>query len=139
MGDFRWAPQISQELNQQTVGVIGTGSHWPRCNRYLQGLCAKVIAYDVYHNPELEKEGLYVDTLDELYAKATVVTLHIPLFPSTEHMLNKAAFDKMRDGVFIVNASRGPLIDEQALIDALDSGKVGRGSIGCFGRRNQSL
>ncbi|MCG4778810.1 hypothetical protein L0P10_18205, partial [Eggerthella lenta] len=60
----------------------------------------------------------------ELYAKATVVTLHIPLFPSTEHMLNKAAFDKMRDGVFIVNASRGPLIDEQALIDALDSGKV---------------
>ena len=123
-GDFRWAPQISQELNQQTVGVIGTGHIGRVAIDIYKGFGAKVIAYDVYHNPELEKEGLYVDTLDELYAKATVVTLHIPLFPSTEHMLNKAAFDKMRDGVFIVNASRGPLIDEQALIDALDSGKV---------------
>lgn len=122
--DFRWAPQISQELNQQTVGVIGTGHIGRVAIDIYKGFGAKVIAYDVYHNPELEKEGLYVDTLDELYAKATVVTLHIPLFPSTEHMLNKAAFDKMRDGVFIVNASRGPLIDEQALIDALDSGKV---------------
>lgn len=123
-GDFRWAPQISQELNQQTVGVIGTGHIGRVAIDIYKGFGAKVIAYDVYHNPELEKEGLYVDTLDELYAKATVVTLHIPLFPSTEHMLNKVAFDKMRDGVFIVNASRGPLIDEQALINALDSGKV---------------
>lgn len=122
--DFRWAPQISQELNQQTVGVIGTGHIGRVAIDIYKGFGAKVIAYDVYHNPELEKEGLYVDTLDELYAKATVVTLHIPLFPSTEHMLNKDAFDKMRDGVFIVNASRGPLIDEKALIDALDSGKV---------------
>lgn len=122
--DFRWAPQISQELNQQTVGVIGTGHIGRVAIDIYKGFGAKVIAYDVYHNPELEKEGLYVDTLDELYAKATVVTLHIPLFPSTEHMLNQEAFDKMRDGVFIVNASRGPLIDEQALIDALDSGKV---------------
>lgn len=122
--DFRWAPQISQELNQQTVGVIGTGHIGRVAIDIYKGFGAKVIAYDVYHNPELEKEGLYVDTLDELFAQATVVTLHIPLFPSTEHMLDKAAFDKMRDGVFIVNASRGPLIDEHALIDALDSGKV---------------
>ena len=122
--DFRWAPQISQELNQQTVGVIGTGHIGRVAIDIYKGFGAKVFAYDVYRNPELEKEGLYVDTLDELYAKATVVTLHIPLFPSTEHMLNQEAFDKMRDGVFIVNASRGPLIDEQALIDALDSGKV---------------
>lgn len=122
--DYRWAPQISQELNQQVVGVVGTGHIGQVAINIYKGFGAKVIAYDVYHNPELEKEGIYVDSLDELYAKATVVTLHIPLFPTTEHMLNKEAFDKMQDGVFIVNASRGPLIDEKALIDALDSGKV---------------
>ena len=122
--DYRWAPQISHELNDQVVGVIGTGHIGQVAINIYKGFGAKVIAYDVYHNPELEKEGLYVDTLEELYKQATVVTLHIPLFPTTEHMLNKEAFDQMKDGVFVVNASRGPLIDEKALIDALDSGKV---------------
>lgn len=122
--DYRWAPEISQELNQQVVGVIGTGHIGQVAIDIYKGFRAKVIAYDKFHNPELEKEGLYVDSLDELFAQATVVTLHIPLFPETENMLNKEAFDKMNDGVFIVNASRGPLIDEKALIDALDSGKV---------------
>ena len=122
--DYRWAPEISQELNQQVVGVIGTGHIGRVAINIYKGFGAKVIAYDKFHNPELEKEGLYVDSLDELFAQATVVTLHIPLFPETENLLDAAAFAKMRDGVFIVNASRGPLIDERALIAALDSGKV---------------
>lgn len=122
--DFRWAPQISKELNQQTVGVIGTGHIGQSAIKIFQGFGAKVIAYDKFHNPDVEAQGLYVDSLDEIYDQATVISLHIPLFPETEHMLNAAAFQKMNDGVFIVNTARGPLIDEQALIDALDSGKV---------------
>jgi D-lactate dehydrogenase len=123
--DFRWAPQISKELNQQTVGVIGTG-HIGQCAiRIFQGFGAKVIAYDKFHNPELERQGLYVDTLDELYRQATVITLHIPLFPSTQHMIDATAIAKMNPGVIILNAARGQLIDEQALIDGLDRGIIG--------------
>lgn len=122
--DYRWAPEISHELNQQVVGVIGTGNIGRVAINIYKGFGAKVICYDKFHNPELEAEGLYVDSLDELFAQATVITLHIPLFPETENLLDAAAFAKMNDGVFIVNASRGPLINEADLIAALDSGKV---------------
>ncbi|ETA73897.1 D-lactate dehydrogenase [Ligilactobacillus equi DPC 6820] len=123
-GDFRWAPQISRELNQQVIGVVGTGHIGRVAIQIYQGFGAKVIAYDAFRNPELEKTGIYVDSLDELYAQATVVTLHVPLLDSTHHMLDQAAFAKMRPGTLIVNASRGPLIDEEALIAALDSGQI---------------
>ena len=123
-GDFRWAPQISRELNQQVIGVVGTGHIGRVAIQIYQGFGAKVIAYDAFRNPELEKTGIYVDSLDELYAQATVVTLHVPLLDSTYHMLDQAAFAKMRPGTLIVNASRGPLIDEEALIAALDSGQI---------------
>ena len=123
--DFRWAPQISKELNQQTVGVIGTGHIGQSVIKILQGFGAKVIAFDKFHNAEIEAQGLYVDTMQEIFDQATVITLHIPLFPETEHLLNAAAFESMNDGVFIINTARGPLIDEQALISALDSHKVG--------------
>lgn len=122
--DFRWAPQISKELNQQVVGVIGTGNIGRAAIKIYQGFGAKVIAFDKFHNEAIEQQGLYVDSLEELYRQATVVTLHIPLFAETMHMLNQKAFAQMNDGVFIINAARGPLVDEQALIDALDSGKV---------------
>lgn len=122
--DFRWAPQISKELNKQVVGVIGTGNIGRAAIKIYQGFGAKVIAFDKFHNEAIEKQGLYVDTVEDLYRQATVVTLHIPLFASTQHMLNQAAFAQMKDGVFIINAARGPLVDENALIQALDSGKV---------------
>lgn len=123
--DFRWAPQISRELNQQVVGVVGTGHIGRSAIKIYQGFGAKVIAYDKFHNADIERQGLYVDTLDELYQQATVITLHVPLFPETQHMLNTESFGKMRDGVIVLNAARGQLIDETALIKALDSGKVG--------------
>ncbi|MCF6159898.1 MAG: D-2-hydroxyacid dehydrogenase [Furfurilactobacillus sp.] len=122
--DFRWAPDVSQELNQQTVGVIGTGRIGRAAIKIYRGFGAKVVAYDVYHNPELEKEGIYVDTLADLYQASTVITLHAPATKDDFHMLDQDAFDQMNDGVWIVNAGRGTLIDSQALITALDSGKV---------------
>lgn len=123
-GDLRWAPTIAKELDQMTVGVIATGRIGRKVIDICRGFGAKIIGYDVYHNPELEKDGIYVDTLDELYAKADVITVHSPATKENEHMLNDAAFAKMKDGVFIINAARGILIDTDALIRALDSGKV---------------
>ena len=81
----------------------------------------EVLAYDGYQIPDADCR--YVD-LDELYAKSDVIALHCPLTPETEGIINKASIAKMKDGVIILNNSRGPLIVEQDLADALNSGKV---------------
>ncbi|KRM45409.1 D-2-hydroxyacid dehydrogenase [Lentilactobacillus parafarraginis] len=123
-GDLRWAPDIAEELNQMTVGVFATGRIGRAAIRIYKGFGAKVIAYDIFHNPELEKEGIYVDSPEELYAKSDVLSIHAPATKENEHMLNDDAFSKMKDGVYILNPARGILVDTDALIRALDSGKV---------------
>jgi D-lactate dehydrogenase len=123
-GDFRWEPDIGLELNQMTVGVVGTGRIGLAAIDIFKGFGAKVIAYDVFRNPTLEKEGMYVDTLEELYAQANVITLHVPALKDNYHMLNEKTFNQMQDSVFILNYARGSLIDTKALLDALDRKKV---------------
>lgn len=123
-GDLRWAPDVAEELNQMTVGVFATGRIGRAAIQIYRGFGAKIIAYDVFHNPELEKEGIYVDTPEELYAKSDVLSIHAPATKENEHMLNDEAFSKMKDGVYILNPARGTLVDTDALIRALDAGKV---------------
>lgn len=123
-GNMKWAPDLADELNQMTVGVYATGKIGRAAIKIYQGFGAKVIAYDIFHNPELEAEGMYVDTPEELYAQSDVVSLHAPAVAENEHMLNDEAFSKMKDGVWILNPARGSLIDTDALLRALDSGKV---------------
>ena len=123
--DYRWAPNISKELNQQTVGIVGAG-HIGRVMAHIcRGLGARVMVYNHRPKPDLVKAGVFTDSLDELYKESTVISLHVPAVKSTYHMLNRDAFAKMQKGVLIVNMSRGSLIDEQDLIAALDSGQVG--------------
>ncbi|WP_125565303.1 D-2-hydroxyacid dehydrogenase [Companilactobacillus insicii] len=124
-GDFTWAPTIGREYREQTVGVIGTGHIGRVVIKILQGFGAKVVAYDVYHNDDIEKQGLYVDSLEELYKQSDIITLHVPLFDSNKYMINNEAISQMKDGVLIVNCARGELIDTDALIAGLDSGKIG--------------
>lgn len=123
-GDYNWAPHIAKEMNQQTVGIVGTGNIGSAAAKIFAGFGAKVIAYGRHPNPTLAGIVEYVD-LDELYRRATVISLYLPHVPATDKMLNQATFAMMQDGVLLVNTARGPLIDEQALIDALDTGKVG--------------
>ena len=89
----------------------------------MEGFGAKVIAYDVFKDPELEKKGYYV-SLDEIYAQADVISLHVPALESTIHMINDETIAKMKDDAVLVNVSRGPLVDTDAVIRALDSGKL---------------
>ena len=84
----------------------------------------KVLAYDTYENRDLENENCRYAPLDELLAEADVISLHCPLFPETWGIINKENIEKMKDGVMIINNSRGPLIVEEDLRDALNSGKV---------------
>ena len=123
-GDLRWAPTIGREVRDQTVGVIGTGHIGRVFMQIMEGFGAKVIAYDVFKNPELAAQGYYVDSLDDLYKQADVVSLHVPAMKSNYHMINSQALAKMKDDAVLVNVSRGPLVDTDAVIQALDNGKL---------------
>lgn len=113
------------ELSGKTIGIIGFGRIGWNVAQIAVALGMDVLAYDEIVRPELETDHIRYTPLDELYAKSDVISLHCPLFPSTSGMINHDSIVKMKDGVFIINTSRGPLIHEQALADALNSGKIG--------------
>jgi glycerate dehydrogenase len=112
------------ELYDKTMGIIGYGRIGQATGRIAQALGMKVLAYDVYKNTGLESDTMRYTELDELFAQSDVIALHCPLFPETIGMINKNAILKMKDGVIILNNSRGQLIVEQDLADALNRGKV---------------
>lgn len=112
-----------REMHNLTFGIIGTGRIGASTIRKLQGFGGTLLGQDVYENESLKEMITYV-SLDELYERSDVIILHAPLFDSTYHMLNDEAFAKMKDDVIVINTSRGELIDTDALIRALDSGKV---------------
>lgn len=123
--DLRWAPTIGREVRMQTVGIIGTGHIGRVAIKILEGFGADVIAYDPYPNAELAKTGIYVNTLEELYAKADVVSLYVPGVPANHHLIDASAIAQMKTGVILINVSRGSLMDLDAVIAGLDSGKIG--------------
>ncbi len=111
------------ELSGKTMGIIGLGRIGKTTGKIAKALGMKVIAYDEYQNDEGRQIVEYVD-LDNLFKLSDVICLHCPLFPSTQGIINKDTIAKMKDGVIIINNSRGQLIVEQDLADALNSGKV---------------
>lgn len=126
--DFSLKGKLGRDISSCTVGVVGTGKIGATVVRHLQGFGCKVLAYDPYPRDDLGGLAEYVD-LDTLLASSDVITLHAPALESNYHMLDADAFAKMRDGVVIVNAARGSLIDTAALADAIESGKVGAAAL----------
>lgn len=123
-GDLRWAPTIGREVRDQVVGVVGTGHIGRVYLKIMEGFGAKVIAYDPYENPELKKQGYYENSLDDLIKKADVISLHLPATKENFHMINAEKVAEMKKGVVLVNTARGALVDTDAVIDGLDSGKI---------------
>jgi len=111
------------ELAGKTIGIVGFGRIGQVTGRIAKALGMRVIANDEHPNDPGCAIADYV-SLDELLKESDVIALHCPLFPSTEGIINKDNIAKMKDGVIIINNSRGPLIVEQDLADALNSGKV---------------
>ncbi len=111
------------ELAGKTLGIIGFGQIGQSVARIARAFGMKVIAYSRTVREEGKALADYV-TLDELLAQSDVITLHCPLFPETKGIINKESIAKMKDGVILLNTSRGPLVNEADLADALRSGKV---------------
>ena len=111
------------ELDGKTMGIIGFGRIGQATGRIAKALGMKVLAYDSFQSDSGKAIAEYVD-LDTLLAASDVIALHCPLFPETEGIINKDTIAKMKDGVILLNNSRGPLIVEQDVADALNSGKI---------------
>ncbi|CNL06999.1 D-lactate dehydrogenase [Yersinia frederiksenii] len=116
---------IGFNMHNRTAGIIGTGKIGVATMRILKGFGMRLLAFDPYISAQaLELGAEYVD-LKTLYAESDVISLHCPMTPENHHLLNKQAFDQMKDGVMIINTSRGGLIDSTAAIDALKQQKIG--------------
>jgi len=111
------------ELYGKTAGIIGLGRIGQATAKILSALNMKVIAYDAFQSDAGRQVAEYVP-LDTLLAQSDVIFLHCPLFPETEGIINRENIAKMKDGVILINNSRGQLVVEQDLADALNSGKV---------------
>ena len=120
--DYTLRNKIGRDLPSCTIGVIGTGQIGANVVRNLSGFGCKILAYDIY-----EKKGLpceYV-ALEELYEKSDVITIHTPATRESYHMINAESISHMKKGVILVNCARGSMIETDALIDGLETGRIG--------------
>ncbi|MEZ8944799.1 2-hydroxyacid dehydrogenase [Vibrio sp. 10N.247.311.12] len=116
---------VGFNFHGKTVGVIGSGKIGLATMRILKGLGMNILCYDPYPNPLAVELGAKHVELDELYQESDVISLHCPMSKENYHLLDATAFEKMKDGVMIVNTSRGELLDSTAAIEALKQSKIG--------------
>ncbi len=120
------------DLHGKTVGIVGTGKIGEVLARIMTGFGCQVIAYDIAENPSCLALGVQYLPLEELLAQADIVSLHVPLFPETYHMINRETLAKTKRGQIIINTSRGGLIDTMALVEALRSGQIGAAGLDVY-------
>ena len=113
------------DLYKKTVGVIGTGKIGQVFATIMQGFGCRVLAYDPYPNEALQKQGVAYGPIEELLRDSDIVSLHCPLTPENHHLINTETLHQMKDGVMLINTSRGALIDTKAILHALKHRKVG--------------
>ena len=124
VNDFSLAGLQGREMKDLTIGIIGTGRIGAQVIRNLSGFGCRILAYDLRRNPAVESLVTYVD-FNTLLSQSDVISLHMPLLESNRHIINRDAIAKMKDGVVIVNCSRGELADIEALIEGIESEKIG--------------
>ena len=126
--DYSLNGKMGRDITRMTVGVIGTGNIGRTVLRHLSGFGCKLLAYDLYPNDEARQYAEYVDR-ETLFAQCDVITFHVPAVEGTHHIVCKETLEKMKDGVVLVNTSRGSVINTMDLIDALECGKVGAAAL----------
>lgn len=124
-GIFRYQGLKGMALMGKTIGIVGTGNIGRAAVRIAHGFGMRILAYDVCRTLELERDfGVQYVELNDLLSASDIISLHVPAMPATYHMLDAAAFARMKKGVIVVNTARGSLIDADALLAALAEGIV---------------
>lgn len=138
MAAGKWGPRtgslIGVEVRGRTLGLVGLGRIGKRVAQICgQGLLMKVIAYDPYVSAAQGAAlGVTMTDLDSVLAQADFLSVHVPASPETRHLINQTGIAKMKDGAFVLNLARGPLVDEEALLAAIDSGKLAGAGLDVF-------
>lgn len=122
--DYTLAGLQGRELKDMTVGVVGTGRIGRTVIQALSGFGCRILAYDMYPCEKAAETAKYVD-LDTLFRESDMITLHTPLTEETYHLINEDTIQKMKQGVILINTARGGLVDSQALIEGIESGRIG--------------
>lgn len=125
VNDYSLAGLQGRQIRSLTVGVVGTGRIGRQVMKDLSGFGCKFLCYDPYPNAEAAELGEYV-TLDEIWSRCDVITFHTPLTKDNYHMVNRETIAKMKPGVILLNTARGELMDIDALIEGIESCKIGR-------------
>ena len=132
-----WAPMLmlGNDIAEKTIGIVGLGRIGERVAEILaKGYKAKIIYHDIRRNESFEKEigAQYKENLEDLLKEANYVTLHIPLLPATHHLINEEKLKIMKPTSYLINTSRGPIINEQALVRALKEGWIRSAALDVF-------
>ena len=136
-GNFALEGLMGFNLEGRTVGCVGTGRIGAAFCRIMKGFGCDVLCYDLYPSDELIGIGCKYVSLDKLYSQSDIISLHCPLNESTHHLIDNKSLSKMKDGVMIINTSRGALVHAQEAIDALYSKKIGYLGLDVYEQENE--
>ncbi|MCJ7443359.1 MAG: 2-hydroxyacid dehydrogenase [Methanotrichaceae archaeon] len=132
-GKFNWKYYIGHQLMGKTIGVVGTGNIGKRVIQIAHGFNMNVLATTSHPSPEREKTlGIMFTDLDTLLKESDIVTLHVPLTPETEHMISEPQLAKMKPTSILINTSRGKVVDEMALVEALEKKRIAGAGLDVF-------
>ena len=124
-GNFSLENLTGFNLHGKTVGIIGTGQIGSIFCKIMMAFGCKILAHDIYPSEDLKQIGVTYTTINELLRQSDIISLHCPLTPETRHLIDEKAFTKMKNGVMLINTSRGAVIETKAAIKALKSKKLG--------------
>lgn len=126
--DYSLKGKMGKDISDCTVGIIGAGQIGCTVIRHLSGFGCRLLAYDLYRNPQAEGLAEYV-SLEQIYEESDIITLHTPATAENYHLIDARALSRMKDGVILINTARGSLVDTDALIEGLESGKIGHAAL----------
>ena len=136
-GNFELTGLLGFTLHNKTVGVIGTGRIGQSVIRILEGFGCNVLCYDPYPNEQLIQEGVVYTSLESLFSQSHIVTLHCPLTEQSYHLINESSIALMPKGAMLINTSRGGLIDDKSVINALKNGHLGYVGLDVYERESE--
>lgn len=124
VNDYSLKGLQGKEMRTLTVGVLGSGKIGAAVIDNLHGFGCNILVYDAFQNDRVKEKATYVE-LDTLYRESDIITLHVPLYKDTYHMIDKEAINKMKDGVVLINCARGELMDVEDIIEGIETQKIG--------------